>query len=75
VEVTDSGHGRLVQDGRTVGHVSITAPDGADEHALSTNGPSTLGQVHPRPCTTQLQWRLRSIGYMVINHPLMTSRK
>lgn len=43
VEMTNARHGRLVQDGRTVGHVSITAPDGADEHALSTDGPSFLG--------------------------------
>ena len=43
VEMTNAGHGRLVQDGRTVGHVSISAPAGADEHVLSTNGPSILG--------------------------------
>ncbi len=33
----------LVHGGRTVGHVSIAAPDGANEHVLSTDGPSFLG--------------------------------
>ena len=43
VEMTNATHGHLLQAGRTVGHVSITAPAGADDHALSTDGPSILG--------------------------------
>jgi len=43
MEMTNARHGRLVQNGRTVGHVSITAPDGADEHTLSVDGPTFLG--------------------------------
>lgn len=43
LKMTNAKHGRLVQNGRTVGHVSIKAPRGADEYELSTDGPSILG--------------------------------
>lgn len=43
VEMTNARHGRLVQDGRTVGQVRIKPPDGADDYELSTDGPSVLG--------------------------------
>ena len=36
-------NGRLTQGNRTVGHVKITAPAGADDHSLATQGPSFLG--------------------------------
>jgi hypothetical protein len=38
--MANHGHGRLVQDGRTVGHVWMTAPPGADDHTFVTDGPS-----------------------------------
>lgn len=40
VEMTNGRHGRLVQDGRTIGHVRIRAPHGAEAHTLTTTGPS-----------------------------------
>jgi len=37
--------GRLIQDGRTVGHVWIRPPHGARDFALTTDGPSILGNA------------------------------
>jgi len=41
--MTNARHGRLVMGDKTVGHVRIRAPHRADEFALTTGGPSTLG--------------------------------
>lgn len=43
VEMVNANHGRLVQDGRTVGHVHISAPKGASDHTLVSEGPSGVG--------------------------------
>jgi hypothetical protein len=40
IEMLNSGHGRLVQDGSTVGHVWIQAPKGARDHTIESTGPS-----------------------------------
>jgi hypothetical protein len=44
IEMTNLGHGRLVQGNKTVGHVWIDAPPGADVYGI-TGGPSFLGSA------------------------------
>jgi len=41
IESINPGHGRMVKNGSTVGHVWIDAPVGATDYNLSTAGPST----------------------------------
>lgn len=43
IEMNNLTRGRLVQHDRTVGHVVIDAPQGADEFAIGNDGPSFLG--------------------------------
>lgn len=43
LEMMNRNHGRLVQDGHTVGHIHIRAPSGASDHTLVSEGPSTVG--------------------------------
>lgn len=45
LEMVGRRFGRLVEDGRTVGHVWIRPPHGARDYALTTDGPSTLGNT------------------------------
>ncbi|MEA2001663.1 MAG: FAD:protein FMN transferase [Actinomycetota bacterium] len=42
IDMTNQHHGRLVQGNKTVGHVTIDAPAGADVYGV-TGGPSFLG--------------------------------
>ena len=43
IAMANEGHGRLVDGKRTVGHVWIDAPAGADDYALASGGTSFLG--------------------------------
>jgi len=43
VQMADPYRGTLVQGTRTVGQVRVTAPPGADDFSLATDGPSFLG--------------------------------
>lgn len=45
LEMVGKRFGRMVQDGRTVGHVWIRPPSGARDFALTTDGPSILGNA------------------------------
>ncbi len=45
VQMSDPYRGRLVQGTRTVGQVRVTAPAGADDFSLGTDGPSVLGNA------------------------------
>lgn len=42
IEFENVKHGRMIQNGATVGHVWIDAPAGANDYTLATTGPSDL---------------------------------
>ncbi len=45
IEMNNLERGRLTQFGHTVGHIEIEAPAGADEFAVTNDGPSFLGST------------------------------